>query len=106
MYDCNYALKKRALTLDVGLLSQKLLEKLQEKDNFTLRTNSEINSLNYSRSTGLVKSVSVMGKIGQEVECDAVVLCTGAYTAQLLYNTLGVFAPLAPIKSYTFDMAT
>lgn len=34
------------------------------------------------------------------------VLCTGATTARLLYNTLGLYAPVAPIKSYTFDITT
>lgn len=106
MHACNFGLKKRSLTLDAELLTQKVLQHLQMKENFTLRTNSEISSLNYSRSSGLVKSVSVLGKMGQEVECDAVVVCTGAYTAQILYNTLGIYSPLTPIKSYTFDMAT
>ena len=54
----------------------------------------------------MVRAVTIMGKIGQEVECDALVLCTGAYTARFLHNTLRVCAPLTPIKSYTFTVPT
>ena len=54
----------------------------------------------------MVKGVSILGKIGKEIEADAIVMCTGAYTAQVLYGTLGVFAPITPIKSYTFDVPT
>ena len=75
-------------------------------DNFTLKCNSEVNQFNYSTSTGLVKGVSIMGKIGQEIEADALVLCTGAHTARVLYQTLGIYAPIVPIKSYTFDVLT
>ena len=71
-----------------------------------MRNNSEINSVNHSPSTGMVRSVSIMGKIGQEIECDALVLCTGASTARMLYSTLGIYAPLTPVKSYTFDIPT
>ena len=38
--------------------------------------------------------------------CDAVVVCTGAYTAKFLRSTIGVYSALAPVKSYTFDMPT
>ena len=64
MHNCNFALKKRAITLDAGLLSAKLIEKLQERENFTLKCNSEVSSLNWERSSGNVKSVSIMGKMG------------------------------------------
>jgi glycine/D-amino acid oxidase-like deaminating enzyme len=47
-----------------------------------------------------------MGKIGQEIEADAIVVCTGAHTARVLKQTLGIYAPLTPIKSYTFDIPT
>ena len=47
-----------------------------------------------------------MGKIGQEIPADAIVVCTGAQTAQVLYQTLGVYCPITPVKSYTFDVET
>ena len=50
--------------------------------------------------------MSILGKFGKEVPADAIVLCTGAYTSTVLYSTLGVFAPITPIKSYTFDVPT
>ena len=75
-------------------------------ENFAVRTNSEVSFLNYSPSTGQVKSISILGKRGLEIPADAVVVCTGAHTARFLYRTLGVFAPITPIKSYTFDCET
>ena len=68
--------------------------------------NSEISTITSNNQTGLVRSVSVTGKAFNDIPADAVVLCTGAHTATLLYNALSVFAPLMPIKSYTFDMRT
>ena len=102
----NLAIRKRAITLDTGALSQKLIEKLQTMENFTLKCNSEVSNVSYSTNTGLARSVSIMGKLFQEIETDALVVCTGAYTARFLYSTLGVFAPIVPIKSYTFDVPT
>jgi len=75
-------------------------------DNFTLRNNAEVSTLNASPYTGLVRGVTVQGKLFKEIETDALVLCTGAYTAQLLYSSLRIFAPIAPIKSYMFDVPT
>lgn len=106
MHKSNFALKKRAMTLDSRVLAEKLLEKLNKSENFTLKCNSEVNAFNYKTSTGQVSSVSIMGKIGKEVPADAVILCTGAHTAQTLYNSLGLHAPIAPVKSYTFDIPT
>ena len=67
--------------------------------------NSEVNALNYD-SDGHVRSLSILGKFGKDVECDAVVLCSGAATSWLLYNTLGTFAPLVPLRGITFDFKT
>jgi len=106
LHKCNLALSKRAITLDAGNLSRLLLEQLQMKENFKLRCNAEVNSINYSRSTGLVNSVSILGKIGQEIKADAIVFCTGAHTARALKSTLGIYAPITPIKSYTFEVGT
>ena len=47
-----------------------------------------------------------MGKRGDPISCDAVVVCTGAWTARHLSSTLGIRCPILPIKSYSFDMTT
>ena len=57
---------------------------------------AEVNALNYDSASGHVRSLSILGKFGKDVECDAVVICSGAATSWLLYSTLGVFAPLVP----------
>lgn len=106
LHKTNFATQKRAITLDVGELSEKLLAKLQTMDNFTLRNNAEVSTVNASPMTGLVRGVTVQGKLFKEIETDALVICTGAFTAQLLYSTLKVFAPIIPVKSYTFDVPT
>lgn len=62
LHKCNYAERRRAITLDAGLLSQKLIEKLQSCENFELKTNSEVDVITSSKSTGIVSSVSVVGK--------------------------------------------
>ena len=62
--------------------------------------------MNYSKATGKVDSAKILGKVGNDVKCDAIVLCTGAVTSRILYRTLGVFAPLIPIKGMTFDFTT
>ena len=104
MHMYNYAVQKRSVNLDAGFLSEKLLEKLERCENFTLKRNSEVNLIRSSK--GIIKSLSIVGKSFEEIKADAVVLCTGAHTARILYGTLGVFAPLMPIKSYTFDLPT
>lgn len=52
MHKSNFALKKRAMTLDSRVLAEKLLEKLNKSENFTLKCNSEVNAFNYKTSTG------------------------------------------------------
>ena len=54
----------------------------------------------------MVRSLSIVGKSFEEIKADAVVLCTGAYTARLLYGSMSIYAPLMPIKSYAFDVPT
>ena len=49
MHKCNYAEQKRSITLDAGLLCEKLLEALEKEENFTLKRNSEVNMI---RTTG------------------------------------------------------
>ena len=106
MHKCNYGVSKRSITLDAGLLSSKLLERLERCENFTLKCNSEVNLVRASRSSGMVSSLSIVGKSFQEIPADLIVLCTGAHTARFLYQTLSVYAPLVPIKSYMFEMPT
>lgn len=45
-----------------------------------------------------------MGKTGQDIKCDMVVLCTGAHTARVLSEQLRVFSPLLPVKGYSLEM--
>ena len=52
-------MKKRAITLNTEELSKKLLAKLEKMDNFTLRTNAEVSTVNASPTTGLVRGVTV-----------------------------------------------
>ena len=106
MHKCNYAEQKRSISLDAGLLCDKLLAQLEKQENFTLKRNSEVNLIRTTSGSGAVRSVSIVGKSFQEIKADAVVLCTGAYTAQLLYGSMGIYAPLMPIKSYAFDVPT
>ena len=75
-------------------------------DNFNLKTNSEVNLINYSPSSGLARGVTIQGKLFNEIPADALVVCTGAHTARFLNQTLGVFAPIVPIRGYTFDVPT
>ena len=75
-------------------------------DNFSLKTNSEVNLINYSPYTGLARGVTVQGKLFNEIPADALVVCTGAHTARFLYQTLGVFSPIVPIKNYMFEVPT
>lgn len=51
---------------------------------------------------GNATGVKILGK--GEVSCDAVVICTGAYSARLLADLLRVRCPVLPIKTYTFDI--
>ena len=67
---------------------------------------AEVNALNYDSASGHVCSLSILGKFGKDVECDAVVICSGAATSWLLYSTLGVFAPLVPQRGISFDFKT
>ena len=103
MYEYNIAFKKKAYTFDAGKFSEKLVKELEKRPNFSLRCNSEVSDLNYSAGTGIVDSVRILGKTGKDVKCDAIVLCTGASTSRILYQTLGVLSPLIPIKGITFD---
>lgn len=68
--------------------------------------NTEVNGLNCDTNTGHVRSLSLLGKLGKDVECDSVVLCSGAATSWLLYSTLGVVSPLVPVRGITFDYKT
>ena len=79
----NLALRQRAYLFDANVFSQELIEKLEERPNFTCKTNSEVSNFNMDKN-GIVKSVSILGKTGQQVECDAVVVCSGAYTSNIL----------------------
>ena len=106
MYQYNLAFKKKAYTFDAGKFSEKLATELEKRPNFSLRCNSEVCGLNYSKETGSVDSVKILGKVGKDVKCDAIVLCTGAATSRILYQTLGICSPLIPIKGITFDFAT
>ena len=56
--------------------------------------------------TGVVESVRILGKTGKDVKADAIVLCTGASTSRVLYQTLGAFSPLLPVKGISFDFKT
>ena len=59
LHKTNFAVKKRAITLNTEELSKKLLAKLEKMDNFTLRTNAEVSTVNASPTTGLVRGVTV-----------------------------------------------
>ena len=52
---------------------------------------------------GRVSGVRILGKRESDIKCDAVVMCTGAWTARCL-SQLGVRCPVLPLKSYSFDM--
>lgn len=78
MKEYNIAYKKKAITFDSAAFSEKLLQELLKRSNFSLRVNSEVNGFNYNTETGVVESVRILGKSGKDVKCDALVLCTGA----------------------------
>ena len=48
--------------------------------------------------------VKILGKQGEGIQCDAVVVCAGAATQSLLKSLLGVRSPILPLKTYTFDI--
>jgi len=73
--------------------------------NFTLLNNSEVCELIYSKEEGRVTGVRILGKRDNDIKCDAVVMCTGAWTARSL-SQLRVRCPVLPLKSYSFDMPT
>ena len=106
MYEYNIAFKKKEFTFDSASFSAKLLDQLLKRPNFSLRCNSEVSGLNYNTVTGVVESVRILGKSGKDVKCDAIVLCTGASTSRILYQTLGAFSPLLPVKGISFDFRT
>ena len=106
MKEYNIAYKKKAITFDSAAFSEKLLQELLKRSNFSLRVNSEVNGLNYNTETGVVESVRILGKSGKDVKCDALVLCTGGSTSRILYQTIGAFSPLLPVKGITFDYRT
>lgn len=54
---------------------------------------------------GKITGVRILGKRDKDIACDAVVMCTGAWTARSL-STLRVRCPVLPLKSYSFDMPT
>lgn len=47
----------------------------------------------------------ILGKRDSDIQCDAVVMCTGAWTSRCLSH-LSVRCPVLPLKSYSFDMPT
>ena len=106
MRDYNLAFKKNAYTFDAGKFSENLKRELEKRPNFSVRCSSEVCSINYNKETGTVESVGIVGKSGKDIKCDALVLCTGAATSQILYQQLRVISPLIPIKGITFDFKT
>jgi len=71
--------------------------------NFTLMNNSEVCELMLEKKESRVTGVRILGKRDGDIRCDAVVMCTGAWTARSL-SQLGVRCPVVPLKSYSFDM--
>lgn len=57
------------------------------------------------KKDGHVTGVRILGKRDADIKCDAVVMCTGAWTARSL-SQLGVRCPVLPLKYYSFDMPT
>jgi 2-polyprenyl-6-methoxyphenol hydroxylase-like FAD-dependent oxidoreductase len=55
-----------------------LLQKLEQSPNFKLFINSEVSELYHDSNSGLVNAARVLGKRGEALDCDAVVICTGA----------------------------
>ena len=74
------------------------------RPNFDLKCYSEVTALNYDQKTGQVTHVKILGKQGEGIKCDAVVVCAGAATQSLLKTLLGVRTPILPLKTYTFDI--
>lgn len=81
-----------------------LLQKLEQCPNFKLVTNSEVSELYHDSKSGIVNAARVLGKRGEALKCDAVVVCTGAQTEMNLSNMLSVRCPVLPLKSYSFNM--
>lgn len=103
-YNC--VLNSESLLFDSKKFGDKLLQWMLENraDNFSIKCNSEVSELFYDTKTGLVNAAKIMGKRGDAIECDAVVMCTGAATARNLSSLLSVRCPVLPLKCYSFDM--
>ena len=97
---CDLAIRRDQSTLDAAVLSSKLLDYLLTKDNFSVRYNAEISRIGKDPKTGKALNVSILGKMGSQIPCDILVISAGAQTARILYDNLGVYSPLAPMKSY------
>ena len=80
LFTYKLAIKKPTILVNAKQLGLKMLEELQTRPNFELKVSSEINYLGYKKESGIVKTCSVLGRLFQEIELDAIVLCTGANT--------------------------
>jgi len=97
-------LQTQGYRLDSMVFATLLLQKLEQCPNFKLVTNSEVSELYHDSKSGIVNAARVLGKRGEALNCDAVVVCTGAQTEMNLSNMLSVRCPVLPLKSYSFNM--
>lgn len=74
----NMVLQNTSYKLDTNAFAQLLFSKLKENENFKVLYNSEVCELYYDSKSGLINAVKILGKRGDALQCDAVVMCTGA----------------------------